>query len=810
MDQPQAGALSVRSPPTHPKMMKAPLPPLLAALVLALPATAQPERPRGGTDHWAFQPVKSDQPGKTLDDFLPPPAGPAGEALDATAWLRRVTLDLTGLPPTPAEVASFLADTGTDARARVVDRLLASPRHGERWAQHWLDVVRYADTHGFEVNTERPHAWPYRDWVIHALNADMPYDRFVRAQIAGDLTGDDAATGFLVTASVLLPGQIGQDDASKRLARQDSLDEMVVNIGQTFLGLTVGCARCHDHMTDPVSQRDYYAMQAFVAGVEYEDREMATPQALALKKKATEARAEAAAVERELAARLPATDAGSPGAVAMAKGVRAEFPPCDARFVRLTIHSANQHPTLGVIEPCLDEVEIFSAGPGPENVAAASNGARVTASGSRTSDIHRLEHVNDKLYGNSHSWMSDTPGRGELTFEFPGTVRIDRVVFSRDREGKFSDRLPLAWTLDVATAPGEWRTVAHRDEVAPTTPEEPDANATIDALRRRKGALEAEANAAEENTLVFAGRFRAPDAIHLLSRGDPEQPRELVGPAVPRVLGDLALDPAAPEAERRRALAEWIASPSNPLTARVMANRVWQGHFGLGLVETASDFGVAGARPTNAALLDWLAAELVRSGWSLRHLHRLIVLSRAYARTGEPPLARRRLDAEALRDSMLAVAGRLDLRMGGRGFDLFDQRGGLTGFTPVESLNAGNQRRLIYAHKVRREREAVFGAFDCPDAGQSTARRRESTTPIQALNLFNSRFTLETASAFADRLRREAGDSAPAQVDLAWQFALARPPSEAERTDALGLVAAHGLPALARALFNSNEFVFSP
>ncbi|MEQ1824274.1 MAG: DUF1549 domain-containing protein, partial [Fimbriimonadaceae bacterium] len=217
-------------------------------------------------DHWSFKPLNISAGRHTIDSFIDAKLDENGlrRSLPAgsTQWLRRVTLDLTGLPPTPEEVGAFLEQPGPNYAA-AVERLLASPRYGERWAQHWLDVVRYADTHGFEVNTERPNAWPYRDYVIRAFNADKPYDRFIQEQIVGDAMGEDAATGFLVTASVLLPGQIGKDEPSKRLARQDALDEIVNNISQTFLGLSVGCARCHDHKFDPVTARDYYAMQAF-------------------------------------------------------------------------------------------------------------------------------------------------------------------------------------------------------------------------------------------------------------------------------------------------------------------------------------------------------------------------------------------------------------------------------------------------------------------------------------------------------------------------------------------------------------------
>ena len=290
-------------------------------------------------------------------------------------------------------------------------------------------------------------------------------------------------------------------------------------------------------------------------------------------------------------------------------------------------------------------------------------------------------------------------------------------------------------------------------------------------------------------------------------------------------LGDVKLDKQTPEQQRRAALADWIASPQNPLTARVMVNRIWQGHFGIGLVETPSDFGNNGMKPTHPELLDWLASEFIRSGWSVKHMHRLIVLSETYRQSSASNdqaaekdsdvrllwrFPSRRLEAEAIRDSMLAISGQLNLTMHGRGYDLFDKRGGLSGFNPVETSTPENQRRMIYAHKVRREPEAVFGAFDCPDAGQSTAARRASTTPIQALNLFNSRFTLDQSEAFASRVKKEAGEDIAQQIQRAYQLALTREPTAEELNDTLPTVKKHGLATLCRALFNSNEFLFQP
>lgn len=951
------------------------------------------------TNHWAFNPVSSPAAPapknqhwarSPLDRFIlarleKAHLQPAPEA-DRATWLRRVSLDLSGLPPSPEAVEDFCLDKRSDAFERVVDDLLGSPRYGERWAQMWLDVVRYADTHGFEVNTERPNAWPYRDYVIDAFNRDTPYDQFIREQIAGDAFEKDAATGFLVTASVLLPGQIGADDVSKRLARQDALDEIVINTGQTFLGLSIGCARCHNHKFDPISARDYYSMQAFFAGVEYEERELRTPEARSRREETNRLKARLAAIDQALSQYQPLAKPESLAPPTPNSRLNeVSFPPLEARVVRFTIYDANLHPTLGLIEPCLDEFEIFTDNPNPKNVALSTQGTRVTASGSRESGSHRLQHVNDGVYGNGHSWMSDTAGRGWVQFELPALTRISKIVWGRDREGVFSDRTPTAYTLEAGPSTNSLHQIAsllprrpavtatvNTDRFAPvktrrlrftikatntlepcidelevfdtkgnnvalastgttaassgdtvvpnrhelrqihdglygnsrswmskdtgkgwvilTFPEEKQIERVVwgrdrngefndrlgtnylieveiskdhwrrvadDSDRQHytpgqsqprsiplsvSGLIPSEAKAAEsllaerkhletliakssEFQKVFAGTFREPDKIHVLYRGDPEQPREPVTAAVLSALGWLKLEADAPEQARRLALANWIADTNNPLTARVMVNRIWQGHFGTGLVETSSDYGRNGSRPTHPELLDWLASEFIRSGWSIKAMHRLIVLSSTYRQsTRHDPAGAakdvddrllwrypsRRLESESIRDCMLAVAGTLKLTMGGRGFDLFNNRGGLSGFNPVETYSGDGLRRMIYAHKVRREREAVFGAFDCPDAGQSTARRRESTTPIQALNLFNSTFTLDQSKAFAGRVMKEAGPDLTRQIRRAYQLALGRSPSTLEIKDARPAVESHGLATLCRALYNSNEFLFIP
>ncbi len=487
-------------------------------------------------------------------------------------------------------------------------------------------------------------------------------------------------------------------------------------------------------------------------------------------------------MDRKLTGFAPLAQSGALRAMVNPRENTDRFAPVKTSRIRFTIRETNS------LEPCIDELEVFNTA--GENVALASAGATASSSGDTVvADRHDLKHINDGQYGNSRSWMSNEKGKGWVALQFAKEQPIDRVVWGRDRLGKYTDRLATSYLIEVADdASGGWHAVADSSDRQKFDPNlkqkkkknkkaenfptagltKEDAKQAAD-LMKEKMVLQERIDASESEGKVFAGVFRKPDDIHVLSRGDPEQPKDAVVPAVLSAVTNLQLPRDAAEQQRRTALADWIASPQNPLTARVMVNRIWQGHFGTGIVATPSDFGHQGTKPTHPELLDWLSQEFIRSGWSIKHMHRLIVLSATYrqevrqdavaaAKDADMHLLwsypSRRLEAESIRDSMLAVSGRLNLKMHGRGFDLFDKRGGLTGFTPVESFSADGLRRMIYAHKVRREREAVFGAFDCPDAGQSTAHRRESTTPLQALNLFNSRFTLDESEAFAARVKK--------------------------------------------------------
>jgi len=757
--------------------------------------------------------------------------------------LRRLHFDMHGLPPSFERIRAFeRAGNPDEAYRREVEVVLASPRYGERWAQHWLDLVRYADTHGYEVNTERPNAWPYRDYVIDAFNQDKPYDQFVFEQLAGDTVGADAATGFLVAAPALLPGQIGQDDASKRLARQDALDEIIVGTGETFLGISIGCARCHEHKFDPISTEDYYAFQAFFAGVEYGDRPMRDPERERTREAALkQIDQQLVNVQHQLEASTPLANPDATSEIKAREPVNTlrnvdRFAPVEAKRVRLTVLATmddNRH------EPCIDELEVFGTGATPVNVALADRGGQPISSGNYSeTGIHQLKHVNEGLYGNSHSWISNEKGGGWVQIEWPKTQTIDRVIWSRDRTGQFKDRLAICYRIEVATEPGKWTTVAGFWDRVPFGASESEleslnARALSEdgkqrkALQAKLATLTKEKEALQQRSMVYGGTFREPDTTYVLHRGDPEQPRETITPGVASVLGSVGLDANASDAERRKSLAEWITRPDNPLTARVMVNRIWQFHFGRGLVDTPSDFGINGSAPTHPELLDWLAGEFIRSGWSVKHMHRLILLSKTYRQSSRVHaegtrvdadarllwrFPSRRLEAEAIRDSMLQVSGSLNFTMGGAGFDFFKTRGGLSGYPPVEQFGAEGMRRMIYAHKVRMERVPVFGAFDCPDAGQPMPRRNQSITAIQALNLFNSPFVMEQAQQLAGRIRGEWPDDVMTHqlVARTFQQTLGRDPKVQERNGAVALVETEGLPMLCRVLFNSNEFLFIP
>jgi hypothetical protein len=610
---------------------------------------------------WAFEPVREVEPplaadawsAVPIDRFLRAkqrqhglePAGPA----DRRTLLRRVTFDLTGLPPTPEEIDAFLGDRSPDAWARVVDRLLASPHYGERWGRHWLDVVRYADTGGFEADLLYPHAYHYRDYVIRSLNANKPFDRFIQEQVAGDELWPGDPDADLATALYRVGPALTESAMVTNQLEYEWLTDAADTTGSAFLGLTMGCARCHDHKYDPLTQKDYYGLQAVFAA---SDR------------------------------------------------------------------------------------------PFPDKIR-----------------LQRIKALNGLL--------SETPVPDRLLHDPRCTVRTEDQVGFR--------------------------------------------------LFHRKQPLE----------------------VRRLRRGELSKPREPVAPAVPVVLLPADHPPefaGVPASRRRATLARWLTAPDNPLTARVLVNRVWGWHFGQGIVRTPNDFGAQGEPPTHPELLDWLARDFIKHGWDLKRLHRQILLSAAYQMrsVAEGPglrvdpedrllwhFPRRRLEGEAIRDAMLACAGTLNPKPFGPPVvpplgaeeltGLFEARGKW----PVTRDPAEHTRRSVYVLVRRTFVYPVFAAFDPPEVMTSCPRRRQTIVPTQALTLLNSPLARQQAEAFARRLRRECGTDRAA-IERAWLLAFGRPAAAEEREHALAFLHARAaastdraaLAELCLALFNANEFVY--
>jgi hypothetical protein len=789
---------------------------------------------RAGPDWWALLPIRRpDLPAfsawarNPIDSFIED--GHRKNHLQSAPeperriLIRRVTFDLIGLPPTPDEVAAFIQDSAPDAYERLVDRLLASPHYGERWGRHWLDVVRFGESHGYETNQLRFNAWPYRDYVIRAINSDLPYPQFILEQLAGDALPDvdwltQSATGFLVGGVHDVVGN--QTEEGKRQQRMDDLDDMITATGTAFLGLTTNCCRCHDHKFDPILQKDYYALQAVFDGVEHTEREIPAPDAERRKRELAKVQAELAQIERQIEDQEPLARTIGEGPLRRPVNARRNverFAAVEARLIRFTVLATNN------LEPCIDELEIFTDEPTPRSVALASSGAKATASSVYpNSTIHQLEHINDGKYGNGRSWISNEMGKGWVQIELPEVKRINRIIWQRDREEKFKDRLATQYRIEVATEPEKWQVVASSNDRVPFGMEPASAP---NELQKRQKELRDRLPSLAPMMRIYAGTFTPPEPTYLLIRGDPMKRGEVIGPgAIASIQPPLRIDPTAPEKVRRLALARWLGDPANPLPARVLVNRLWHYHFGQGIVNTPSDFGFQGGRPSHPELLDWLASEFMANGWRMKPIHRLMVLSAAYRQSSQANnkamsldknnrllwrMNPRRLEAEAIRDAILAVSGQLDRRMGGAGYNIWqDNTNYVVVFKPKTELGPNEFRRMIYQFKPRTQQDPTFGAFDCPDAALVAPRRNASVTALQALNLLNSSFILSQSEAFADRLRTEAGHDEGKQVRLAFRLAFARDPSASELAGGLALVKEHGLAAFCRAMYNANEMVY--
>jgi hypothetical protein len=717
---------------------------LAVAAALALAGAARADGPQ---DHWAWKKparpavpaVSGPQPTNPIDAFVRvkleaaklAPAPPARRE----QLIRRATFGLTGLPPTPDEIDAFLEDDSPGAWAKVVDRLLASPRYGERWGRHWLDLARYADTNGYEFDEPRPDAWRYRDYVVRSFNADKPFDRFVAEQLAGDeaYPGDPdarAATGF----NLLGPDMTDSSDQAQR--RQNALNDMTDTAALAFLGLTLTCARCHDHKFEPISQADYFRFQAFFTPAAFRrDLPVATP---------TEVKAHAAA-ERE--------------------------------YLELTKELR----------------EAIAAVEGPQRKA-----------------IYEAK-------------LAKLPADAQAAHRTPPEERTGgqlELVAQTERKLAVSG----AEVMKALTA---------------------DEKAKVAALKEKLKAFDGKKPSALPAAMGLTDRPGAPPKTFLLERGELANKGAEVQPGYPATLLPGG-KPAAAKVEalpkstgRRLALARWVASKDNPLAARVIVNRLWQHHFGRGIVATASDFGTRGADPTHPELLDWLACEFQdptpnplphrergpsARPWSLKYIHRLLLLSDTYRQSTQVSadalridpdnklfsrMNRQRLEAEVVRDALLAVSGRLNPKMGGPGVVLPGASRAAGGSRPVPVTADAKEytRRSIYLFARRNLRDNFLEAFDLPDSNLSCPKRERSTTAPQALALLNSADAMDAARALAARLTKEAKTEAE-RIKLAYRLALGRAPSSKELARARAFLADSPLSELCRALFSLNEFVY--
>lgn len=792
---------------------------------------------------WSFRPIRATKSPESIplgdskslgiiDAWL---AGPLAEKqlnfsqrADPQTLIRRLFLVALGVPPTPEEVERFAIDSSIDAYEQLVDHVLADPRYGERQARHWFDVIRFAESNGFETNRVRYNAWPYRDYVIAAFNDDKPYNQFVKEQIAGDALGSDVATGFLVSGSFDL---VKSPDVNLTLMqRQDELADLINTTGTAFLGLTIGCARCHDHKFDPVTQKDFYSLQAIYAGVQFGERPIRSEQTPEKLQRLEQIDSAIAAIQPNLqtlkdkAQKVSLTRKTLPPI--NSKLNLESFEPTLARSVRFTIQAS------GGSQPCIDEWEILDAN--GNNVALASLGSKAKASGTLPGfPIHQLEHINDGKAGNSHSWISNQTDGGWIQIDFEHPQTISQMRWGRDRSEQFQDRTPSKYQIEALVENDRWKTIASDKGRASYSADsidgvteflDADEKATYIDLFEQERKWKSEKKSLTQGPNAWIGTFASPGTIHRLYRGDPLLKREIVPPAMVASLNGPELQEESPEQTRRLALASWIVNPQNPLTARVVANRMWHYTFGTGIVDTPSDFGANGTPPMHPELLDSLAAILIEQDWSLKRLHRSMLISQAFVQSSKPhPKALaldadarllwryppRRLEAESIRDSMLVASDVIDYRMGGPGF--FLQRvepDNVYRYFPKEQVGPPEFRRMVYLTRIRQEQDPVFGAFDCPSGNQVVPKRPRSNTPLQSLNLFNSPFVMQQAGLLADRLLRDAGPNSDDQINLAFKILFARQPDSHEVEISKDMIQSQGTVPFCRALLNASEFLF--
>lgn len=863
-------------------------------------------------DWWSLKPITKPAPppgaANPIDAFIRAKLSesqltPSPEA-DARTLCRRLYFDLTGLPPTPEELAAFIADSSPQSYERLVDKLLASERYGERWARHWLDVVHYGDTHGYDKDKQRNNAWPYRDYVIRALNEDKPYARFVQEQIAGDVlfpgTRDGIeALGFIAAGPWDLIGhmEVPESKTDGKIARHLDRDDMVANTIGTFTSVTVHCAQCHNHKFDPISQEDYYSLQAVFAALDRTDRKYYRDDALnarfqELQRQQSEAERALAAIEEPLKKKAGAKFAelsrridGASKAAAQKQGnTSPDFGYHSAisktqdatKWVQVDLGRRVEIERVTLL-PCYDDFNAIGAGfgfPVRFKVEASDDPefkTGVTQFWRRHDETFMADFKNPGLKPFSTNGAKDDgiAGRYLRVTATKLAPRKDDFIFALaelqvfDLAGKNVAEAKSVTALDSIEAAPRWRKANLTDGIAPVAQSADEKEKLVeerealllsfadDALKSQRAALVAETKriGAELKKLpppaaVYAGTIHTgtgafigtganggkPRPIYLLARGQVTHPgREMTAGALSMLTfqpARFSLEPTAPEGERRAALARWITDPQNPLTWRSIVNRVWQYHFGRGLVETPNDFGRNGALPTHPELLDWLASDFRESGGSLKKLHKQIVTSATYRQSSAGNASvekidannallwrqnRRKLEAEAVRDSVLAVSGKLDLTAGGPGWQDFvieqPAHSPHYEYGLADPEDAKTWRRSIYRFIVRSQTQPWMTSLDCADPSIRVDKRNESLSALQALALLNNGFIVTQSRHFAERLQREKPDLT-GQVERGYQLAFGRAPSGAESEKLVAFARANGLPNLCRVLLNLNEFTF--
>ena len=788
-----------------------------------------------GRDFWSFKPVADpDIPSVENADWVQMPidafvllkleqrkAKPAEQA-DKRTLIRRVTFDLIGIPPTPEEIAAFLADESSDAFEKVVERLLESPHYGVRWGRHWLDVARYADSNGLDENLAFGNAWRYRDYVVDSFNDDKPFDQFLIEQLAGDLVTESnretkTATGFLVLGAKVLA------EPDKEKLFMDTIDEQLDTIGKAFLGMTIGCARCHDHKFDPIKQTDYYALAAILKSTRtfgdtqtgvikhWHEYSMATEDELADLKK----------INAELAEKKSAASSfKSKETVRLrdkARAKAADYLAAAARIspdTSLTDVSAIAEP-LGLHPRILHHCR-----------------------------LHLKYHADDPVFAQWHSLKHSDDASGNDAAEQIKTHY--RALFEQAESAFAKARKKDAKTKTLDDESLEPVRAALYDLsgflAVPPKPEFAfDEETLAEYYRLMEEARLAESNAPDEPSIMGVADGTVLTSLPIHIRGSHRNFGEPVGREFPEVMRTSSVRPVLPRNQSGRLeLARWMASTQHPLTARVYVNRVWRWHFGAGIVKSTENFGRLGDRASHPELLDWLARRFMESGWSTKELHRLILSSSTYqmaSSNSDATIAEadpenrllwkfglRRLEAEQIRDAILAVSGRLNSELGGKTVPLRNRQF-VFNHTSVDHTKYDSLRRSLYLPVIRNNVYSLFSQFDFPDPTMPTGSRNATVVAPQALLMMNAGLVMESADDLAKMLLNEGLDNA-GRVNSAYERALGRLPSESEAKRSLAFVSAAMSTGLTDAasvdteaehnawsmfcqgLFASNEFIY--